>query len=273
MADLAAVLGDLAAEGDDLDRLVANLPEAGWAQPTPAQSWTIAHQIAHLWWTDDVANTSSTDPAAFAEVVKKAWQNPAGFVDEAAEINAQVPPAELLERWRVRRKALVEALRNVEPGRKLDWFGPPMSVASMATARIMETWAHGQDVADALDVSREPTDRIKHVAHIGVRTRNFAYSVHNTSPPTEEFRVELTAPDGSLWTWGPEDAAQRVTGPALDFCLLVTQRRHRNDLAVKAVGADAEHWLTIAQAFAGAPGKGREPGRFDRKDFDRKDRA
>jgi len=132
----------------------------------------------------------------------------------------------------------------------------------MATARLMETWAHGQDVADALGVTREPAMRLRSVAHIGVRTRNFAYSVRGKTPPAEEFRVELTAPDGSLWTWGPADAAQRVTGPAVDFCLLVTQRRHPDDLAVRAQGQDAAEWLTIAQAFAGPTGAGREAGQF-----------
>jgi uncharacterized protein (TIGR03084 family) len=125
----------------------------------------------------------------------------------------------------------------------------------------METWAHGQDVADALGVTRTPTDRLRHVAHIGVRTRDFAYAAHRRTPPTDPFRVELTAPDGSLWTWGPEDATQRVSGPALHFGLLVTQRRHRDDLALRAVGAEADEWLGIAQAFAGGPGAGRAPGR------------
>jgi uncharacterized protein (TIGR03084 family) len=124
----------------------------------------------------------------------------------------------------------------------------------------METWAHGQDVADALGVERAATDRLRHVAHIGVRTRDFAYAVHGQAPPGEPLRIELVAPSGELWAWGPQDAAQQVTGPALDFCLLVTQRRHRDDLAVTAVGPDADAWLDIAQAFAGPPGEGRRPG-------------
>jgi uncharacterized protein (TIGR03084 family) len=123
----------------------------------------------------------------------------------------------------------------------------------------METWAHGQDVADAVGVVRQPTDRLRHVVRIGVRARDFAFGVHGLTPPSEEFRVELLAPSGELWAYGPEDAPQRVTGPALDFCLLVTQRAHRTDLAVDAVGPDADRWLDIAQAFAGPPGAGRPP--------------
>jgi uncharacterized protein (TIGR03084 family) len=134
-----------------------------------------------------------------------------------------------------------------------------MSTASMATARLMETWAHGQDVADALGVVRPPTDRLRHVARLGVRTRDFAYGVHGLTPPGDPFRVELRAPSGDLWTYGPEDAEQRVTGPALDFCLLVTQRAHRTGLDLRADGPDADRWLDIAQAFAGPPGGGRTP--------------
>src|SRR5690606_28467118 len=109
---------------------------------------------------------------------------------------------------------------------------------------------------------REPTARLRGVAHSGVRTRDFAYVVRGKTPPTAEFRVELTAPDGSLWAWGSETADQRVSGPALDFCLLVTQRRHPGDLAIRAEGADAVEWLTLAQAFAGPSGAGRVAGQF-----------
>jgi uncharacterized protein (TIGR03084 family) len=152
---------------------------------------------------------------------------------------------------------LHDALGAVPEGRKLQWFGPPMSAPSMATARLMETWAHGLDVADALGVAVAPSARLKSIAHLGVRTRDFAFTVHGLTPPTEPFRVELTDPDGELWAWGPDDAAQTVAGSALDFCALVTQRRPLAELDVVARGADAAKWLTIAQAFAGPPGVGR----------------
>jgi len=145
----------------------------------------------------------------------------------------------------------------VADGRKLPWFGPPMSAASMATARLMETWAHGLDVADALGVRRQPTARLRSIAHIGVRTRDLAFTVHGLTPPSDPLRVELAAPDGSTWAWGPEEATQRVTGVAEDFCMLVTQRRPPATLDVVTDGADATRWLTIAQAFAGPPGPGR----------------
>nr|WP_042190534.1 TIGR03084 family metal-binding protein [Kibdelosporangium sp. MJ126-NF4]CEL19413.1 FIG01121555: hypothetical protein [Kibdelosporangium sp. MJ126-NF4]CTQ94788.1 FIG01121555: hypothetical protein [Kibdelosporangium sp. MJ126-NF4] len=259
MSELRAVLDDLLAEGQSLDDLVAGLPSEAWATMTPAEGWTVAHQIAHLAWTDDGSILAATDAAAFQEVVTEAWKNPTGFVDDGAEQLSRTPPAQLLERWRTGRTALADALAAVPAGTKLPWFGPPMSPMSMATARIMETWAHGLDVADALGVSREPTMRLRHVAHISVRTRDFAYNVHSLTPPAEPFYVALTAPDGSTWTWGPQDAAQTVTGPALDLCLIATQRRHRADTALVATGPDADKWLDIAQAFAGLPGNGRQP--------------
>lgn len=257
---LAELLGDLTAESGVLDDLVAGRPAADWQRPTPAPGWTVASQIAHLAWTDDVALAAIDDPAGFDAVIADAVADPAGYVDRAAATGAAQPPGELLARWRRGRAALAAALQAVPAGTRLRWFGPPMSPASMATARLMETWAHGLDVADALGAPPSVSARLRHVAHIGVRTRDFAYHVRGLTPPAEPFRVELTGPDGERWTWGLADAAQRVTGPALDFCLLVTQRRHRADLAVTADGADADEWLSIAQAFAGPPGPGRAPG-------------
>lgn len=257
MAELEPVLADLAAEGDVLDALVGGLDAPAWSTPTPAPGWSIAYQIAHLAWTDHASLIAATDDDGFAALVREALHDPEGFVDAAAARWAGHAPALLLQWWRDGRAALADALRARPAGEKIPWFGPPMSPVSMATARIMETWAHGQDVADALGADRPPTARLRHVAHIGVRTRDFAFTLHGLTPPAEPFRVELTGPGGAVWSWGPEDAAQRVTGPALDFCLLVTQRRHPDDLAVRAEGPDAARWLTIAQAFAGTPGAGR----------------
>ncbi|QQM41647.1 TIGR03084 family metal-binding protein [Streptomyces liliifuscus] len=261
MTDPTPVFDDLRDESEELDRLVGELSEDAWALATPAVGWTVAHQIAHLTWTDRSALLAATDLAAFGAEVEKALAAPDRFVDEGAEEGAGLPPERLLAEWRAGRDALHKVLCSAPRGVRFPWYGPPMSAASMATARLMETWAHGQDIADALHVMRPPTDRLRHVARIGVRARNFAFGVQGLDAPEEEFRVELTAPsgDGALWTYGPEDATQRVTGPALDFCLLVTRRAHRADLAVRAQGPDADRWLDIAQAFAGPPGTGRAP--------------
>ncbi|MPY77108.1 MAG: TIGR03084 family protein [Actinophytocola sp.] len=269
MVELSAVLADLAAESEELDHVVAGLSDERWALDTPAAGWTIAHQIAHLAWTDEQALLAASKPDVFLGELERvaAEADPTALVDDAAAAGARRAPAELLDAWRQGRGELGDALASVPDGTKVPWFGPPMSAASMATARIMETWAHGQDVRDALGVTRAPTARLRHVAHIGVRTRDFAYAVNGMPAPAEPFRIELTAPDGDTWTWGPPDAPQRVTGDALEFCLLVTQRRHRDDTTLTAVGTDADTWLGIAQAFAGPPGGGRKASSGERGPF------
>ncbi len=259
MSVLEQVLADLAAEGAALEAVVAPLDEAGWRTPTPAAGWDVATQVAHLAWTDEVAVAAATDKEQWDAVVTAALADPTTYIDDMALHGGRVAPEVLLTRWREGRASLQEALRSCPEGFKMPWFGPPMSPTSMATARFMETWAHGLDVADARGVEVEPTDRIRHIAHIGVRTRNFSFGANGLEPPTDEFRVELRSASGELWTWGPEDAAQVVRGSARDFCLRVTQRRHRDDLDLVAEGPDAERWLDLAQAFAGPPGPGRPP--------------
>jgi uncharacterized protein (TIGR03084 family) len=250
---IEALLADLAAEGAALEELLVALGPAEWARPTPAAGWTVAAQVAHLAWTDEVALLAATDPDAFPT---QAADDPAE--DRGAAGAAGVAPAELLARWRAGRRRLADALAAAPPGVRLPWFGPPMSVASMATARLMETWAHGVDVRDALGRPVEESRRLDHVAHLGVRTRDFAFAAHGLPAPGTPVRVELTRADGSRWSAGPEDAGQRVSGPLLDFCLRVVQRRPRAALQLVAVGPDADRWLDVAQAFAGAPGRGSE---------------
>jgi uncharacterized protein (TIGR03084 family) len=252
---LTQVLDDLAAEGDRLDRLVAGLDDDSWRTPTPAPGWDVATQVAHLTWTDEVALKAATDRAAWDELVLEAIADPEGHVDVQAHALAR--DADLLSRWRRARADLRAALTAYPPGERMPWFGPPMSATSMATARLMETWAHGLDVHTALGVPVRDTDRIRHIAHLGVRTRNFAFGVHGLEPPAEEFRIDLVSPSDDVWSWGPEDAAQTLTGSAGDFCRLVTQRVNRADTDLVASGPDVDRWLDIAQAFAGPPGEGR----------------
>jgi uncharacterized protein (TIGR03084 family) len=250
---------DLTAETAVLRALLVDLDDAGWDAPTPAAGWAVRDQVSHLAHFDDAAVRSATEPDAFRAELADALQQGAVDPDEVAARYRALPPEALLAWFDSSRTRLVEVFRGLDAGTRVPWFGPPMSAASSLTARIMETWAHGQDVADTVGVTREPTDRLRHVAHIGVRALPFSYAVRDRPVPEVPVRVELAAPSGGTWTWGPEEAADRVHGPALDFCLLVTQRRHRDDLDLTATGPDAEEWLGIAQAFAGAPGPGRPP--------------
>lgn len=260
MIQLPDPSGALTAECDELDKLLAGLDDEQWQLPTPAPGWTIAHQVAHLAATYRMAELSGTDPDGFVTMMLKLDNDFTLNVANALSGYLSDPPEVLFTRWQAQRHATVDALAALPADQILPWLVNPLPPPVLMMAGLMEAFAHGQDIADALGVRREPTARLRHVAHIGVRTRDFAYLVRDLTPPTEEFRVELMGPGNELWTWGPEDAAQRVTGPALEFCLLVSQRVHRADTALVAVGADAEAWLEIAQAFAGPPGKGREIG-------------
>jgi len=264
MVTLSEVLADLRAESETLDDLVSGLSDVDWSRPTPAPSWTVAHQISHLAWTDQAATLAATSSVEFIRLLNDVMEEPDGFVDRAAAAGI-APPPELLARWRAGREALTRALLGSLPGEQLPWFGTAMSPLSSATGRLMETWAHGQDVAETFAGDggelgamaqrlRQPTPRLRHVAYLGYRTIGHGFAMQGLRAPLHPFRVELSTPDGGLWTFGPPDAADRVAGPALDFCLLVTQRRHPDELAIKASGPVATEWLDVAQAFAGPPG-------------------
>ena len=261
-ADLGVLIEDLAAETAALLAILDPLADADWGLPTPAPGWTIADQVSHLAYFDEAAVLSATDPDAFAAELRRLTADGGIDPDALAAQYRHLTRPELRDWFGRARSQLLSVFAGLDPAARVPWFGPPMSVASSLTARLMETWAHGQDIADAVGAQREPTHRLRHVAHIGVGARAFSYVAHGLPVPAEPVRVELVAPTGELWTWGPAEAADRVIGPALDFCLLVTQRRHRADTAVTADGPIAEQWLTIAQAFAGPPGAGRTAGQF-----------
>lgn len=259
----AALRADLAAESRDLDEILAGLEAAGWERDTPAEGWAIRDQVSHLAWVDDAAVTALTDPERFraeAAAMLAATGEGRDPADRMARMARELrgrTAAELLEWFRASRARLLDTFSQTDPAIRAPWYGPSMSAASSATARLMETWAHGQDIADALGVERVPTARLRHVAHLGVRTREFAYANRGLAAPGQPVRVVLTAPDGGTWAWGPDGAADRVTGPALDFCLAVTQRRHLADTRLTVTGPAAAEWMGIAQAFAGPPGPGR----------------
>ncbi|MEU8142715.1 TIGR03084 family metal-binding protein [Nonomuraea sp. NPDC048901] len=245
--ELDRALPDLVAEGDELDALVS--AEADWSKPTPAVGWTIAHQIAHLASADANVLIAIRTPEAFDAVLKQAEAAGSQHADLDAAAGAAKPRSALLEQWRAGRAEVAAELRDLLPDQGLPWYGSQLTTVLMVPLRLMETWAHGQDVFDALGVSRRPTGRLQHVASLGVIGRELSFYAAQLPTPAEPFRVELTAPDGQTWVWGPGDAEQRVQGSALDFCLRVTQRRSRAQTDLTAVGEDAQKWLEIARVF------------------------
>jgi len=260
--DLRELVEDLEAEQTELDDVVAPLDDRDWWRPTPAEGWRVADQIHHLAYFDRAGALAITDPEAFVAHRRALGKDPGGFERERrAEVERLGP--DVLGWWRSGRDELLNAVGQLPPGARLPWYGPSMSGPSFVTARLMETWAHGVDIGDALGRPPGATARLRHVAHLGVRTRRFSYDVRARPAPEVDARVELVAPDGGVWQWGPSGAPDRVAGPALDFCLVVTQRRHPAATALVATGPSAAEWIRLAQAFAGPPGPGR-PAPTDR---------
>jgi uncharacterized protein (TIGR03084 family) len=252
---------DLAAEHEALDAIVAGLEPARWDTPTPAEGWTVRDQIAHLAYSDVSARLAVVDA--------EAWRREF-LIDRAERERRQHhagwsrTPADLLAWWRECRRAMLEAFLPLDRRTRIPWFGPPMSALTFATARLEETWGHGQDVADALGVRRPDTERLRHIVHLGVLTRAYSFVNQGRPAPTDDVHVELTGPTGDKWAWGDPSSPNRVTGSARGFCLVVTRRRHIADTDLVAEGDAAREWMEIAQAFAGPPGPGRRPGQFPR---------
>ena len=264
MVDTHALIEDLRAEQEELAALLEKIHPDDWSRQTPAPGWTITDQVAHLAYFDQAALTAITDEEGFGRILSEAIADPERFVDIAAAPLVALAPADLLAKWRKTSAELREAMAAAPAGTRVPWFGPPMSVASKATARLMETWAHGQDVLDALDVVRRPSDRLRHIAHLALRVRPYSYFARGLEAPRTPVRLELTAPDGGTWRMGPEEAEEVVTGHALEFCLVLTRRRHVEDTSLDARGEAAREWLRIGQTYAGGPGEGRQPGQFSK---------
>jgi uncharacterized protein (TIGR03084 family) len=260
--NVGSLCDDLLAERADLLAVLTPLSEADWLTSTPAPGWSVLDQVIHLAWFDDAARQSLLEPDLFRPTRADALADVDGYVDRVTKANRHLAGGQVLAWLQRAGEQLVESARPVDGKVRVPWYGPDMSLASMITSRIMETWAHGQDVVDALGVTRQPTARLRHVAFLGARALPNSYVAQGRPVPEQPVRVELVGPAGDTWAFGPEDAVDVVRGPALDFCLVTTQRRHVADTALVAEGPVAAEWLGIAQVFAGPPGAGRTPGQF-----------
>jgi uncharacterized protein (TIGR03084 family) len=255
------ICDDLRAEHEDLEAILIGLDKEQWQIITPFYDWTVKNEIEHLAYFDDRACLAATDPDAFQRhLAEDIGSQLDGIVRHAQEKIGNRSIRELLDWWIAERRRMLAELEKHDPKDRLPWYGPPMSALSFVTARIMETWAHAQDIFDALRMQRQYTDRLRHIAHLGVSTFGWSYIVRGFEVPQTPVRVELTAPSGSAWAWGPEDAAQKIAGPAQDFCHVVVQRRHVEDTRLVLVGDIARDWMLKAQCFAGSPADGPGPG-------------
>ncbi len=240
--------------------LLETLDVATWDNPSPAEGWLLRDCVVHLCDTDDTAtrNVEDRDKPTPAPTGRRG-RRPDGVLTTSMVSWRRREPADVLQWYRDANDHLVAALRGLKGDERLRWAGRPMSARSFTTARLMEHWSHGLDIHDAAGVESINTDRLESIARLGWMTRDFAFNNHGITPPETPLRVELTAPSGAIWTYGPEDAPDRVTGPAGDFCRVVTQRIHPDDTQLVATGPHAAEFLSIAQAFAGPSGAGRPP--------------
>jgi uncharacterized protein (TIGR03084 family) len=258
--DFPGLLEDLAAESAELDARLVGLTPEQWNLDTPAQGWTIADQVSHLAYFDDAATLSSADADRFRADADELMALGVDFASIIAARYRSRSGDELLAWFREARRNLLGMFGQADPSERLPWYGRSMSAASMVTARLMETWAHGQDIADALHQTVDPSMRLRHIAHLGVLTFGFSFESRGLAVPPFIPYVVLEAPDGSEWIWGDPATPFSVRGQALDFCRVVTQRRAVEDTDLVRIGAPAEQWLHVAQAFAGPPTLGPRSG-------------
>ncbi len=246
---------DLRKEGAALRAFLAGLDEADWARPTPFKGWTVNAVMQHLHFGDWMASVSLEDPERFARVV--AARRAGGAPDDAPDMREG--PA-LLQQWWACLSGLCDMLEAADPDRRVAWVGPDMGVRSFATARQMETWAHGQDIYDLLQAPREHFDRLANICVLGCQTFGWTFRNRGLEPPAPVPHVRLTLPSGALWQRGAESATDRVEGMALDFCRVVTQGRNIADVDLEVRGEPARAWMAIAQCFAGPPNDPPAPG-------------
>lgn len=268
MTTLPELLVDLDAEYEALRTVVGGLADTApeWDLATPAEGWAVRDQISHLAYFDEAGRLAIADPDEFARSVEEVMAATGDPMEVHLSRGRAMDGDELLEWWGSAHRAMIEVFASVDPSARVPWFGPSMGALSFISARLMETWAHGQDICDALGADRRATDRLRHIVHLGVRARPFSYLVRGREEPKGRIDVIVTGPDGDDWRWeigrseiGPSEGVATVTGPALDFCLAVTQRRNLADTDLVVDGALAEDWMSVAQAFAGPPGPGRPP--------------
>jgi uncharacterized protein (TIGR03084 family) len=177
-----------------------------------------------------------------ARLVRLSAENPGAF-----GVTPQISYDSLDEAiltWLIEQRKANALLAAAPAKPELPWSDGPLRPSVLAAAALTELFACGQDIADALGIRPRRDDAIGHVAYYGVRTRDHAYRRYRRTPPGP-FRFELRAPSGTRWDFGPEETADRVTGPAEDFCLLVTRRRDVEDLALTFSGEHTAEWLDL----------------------------
>ncbi len=250
------IVEDLKVEQESLDKFVSTLTEKDWDRMTPAEGWTIRDSISHIAYIDEVAVAAVHGDNSPFELAFKIGM---AFNEEGPKKGRNMKVNELLKWWWEARNVMYAELIKLDPKARIPWFALPMGARAFATARLMETWAHGLDCYDAMGISPLDTDRLRHVAFLGYQARPYAYTVHELPAPDKPLRLELVLPSGKMWTQGPDGSENVIRGSAGDFCRVAVRRRHWQDTALEIKGDEALRFVEIAQTFAGPSGSGRKP--------------
>lgn len=253
---------DFREESLALYRLLKPLDAAAYETETQFKRWTFNDILRHIHVWNVAADQSLNDQTAL-----QAFLLQVGLALKKGDLRAfeekwlaDVSGPELLERWHDQFMDMSADFAAADPHARVRWAGPDMSVRSSITARLMETWAHGQAIYDALGVDRIEADRIRNVAMLGVNTFGWTFRNRGLPVPPEPPLVRLTAPSGDTWTWNDSATENRIEGSVTDFCLVVTQARNVADTGLRVVGETAKRWMAIAQCFAGPPVDPPAPG-------------
>jgi uncharacterized protein (TIGR03084 family) len=248
-AGVHALVDDLAAEQNELQALLRGVPADDWWRPTPSWGWDVRDTIAHLADTDEMAIDTMTagDGSLSARSQRAASGEDVTF--RGVLRGRKRTGDDVLAWWSDSATRVRATLTALDPDERVPW-GLGMKPPSLASARLMETWAHGLDVRAALGVETVDTDRLAHVAWLATRALPYAYSVAGREPPPGTLRVELTLPSGARWTTGPEDAAGSIEGSASEYCRVFVHRLAPEDApGLRATGDVAIAALEVARAY------------------------
>ena len=252
---------DFLAESEALAELVVPLSDVDMERPTEFKGWTINNVIRHLHVWNHAADLSLTDEDAFQAFYAEVGASVAGGLTDFEEKWLDgLSGRALVETWRTFCREMAGRFGAADPSMRVKWAGPDMSVRSSITARLMETWAHGQEVYDELGVVRQNADRIRNIVVLGINTYGWTFAVRGEPAPDPVPHLILTAPSGEIWTFNEPNDAECIEGPAEDFCQVVTQVRNVADTRLKLTGANAADWMSKAQCFAGPPETPPAPG-------------
>jgi uncharacterized protein (TIGR03084 family) len=244
------ILNDLIAEQAQVDLLVADLTEEQWESPSANCEWTIKQELQHIGEFDYAAvRMLGGGYTCVNEVADVEFGHDAIYTPTAL---AHLSGAESLAWWREQRTRMVVAFLDTEPRARVPWApGLPMSAKSLASARLMELWAHSVDIADALGVEPVVKDRITSTLFLSWQARPNAYRINGLELPDTPLYLEVTLPSGATWAKGDPDATNQIRGSARDWALVAVRRRNWMDTGLEVVGDEARRFAGIVQTFAG----------------------